>query len=93
MACCIWLCTRGSYLEIWILYRTMHSDYVLVLFAPLHSLVYLYLQTNHLFMYIQYSLKLSLYRTNSSYKTVFNSKLKVSFERKPHQIPPQGIQI
>jgi len=32
----------------WISYD---SDYVLVLFAPLHPLVYLYLQTNNLFMY------------------------------------------
>ena len=34
----------------------MHSDYVLLLFAPLHPLVYLYLQTNHLFMYGESSL-------------------------------------
>jgi len=42
---------------------------------------------------IQYSLKLSSYPQNPSYNTVFNSKFKVSFERKPHQIPPLGIRI
>jgi len=35
----------------WIQYRTTHSDYVLVLFAPLHTVVWVYLQMNHLFMY------------------------------------------
>jgi len=42
---------------------------------------------------IQYSLKLSSNPQNSTYNTVFNSKFKVSFERKPHQIPPLGIRI
>ena len=76
----------------------MHSNYVLVLFAPLHPLVYLYLQTTHLSLYvrrkklcIQYCLKLSSNPQNPTYNTVFNSKFKVSFEGKPHQIPPLGI--
>jgi len=42
---------------------------------------------------IQYSLKLSSYLQNPSYNTVFNSKFKVSFEQKPHQISPLGIRI
>jgi len=82
----------------WILYRTMHSNYVLVLFAPLHPLAYLYLKTNHLFMYgernsIQYSLKLLSNPQNPTYNTVFNSNFKVFFEQKPHQIPLLGIRI
>ena len=42
---------------------------------------------------IQYSLKLSSNPQNPTYNTVFNSKFEVSFERKPHQIPPLGIRI
>ena len=42
---------------------------------------------------IQYSLKLSSHLQNPSYNTVFNSKLKISFERKLHQIPPVCIRI
>jgi len=42
---------------------------------------------------IHYTLKLSSNPQNPIYNTVFNSKFKVSFERKPHQIPPLGIQI
>jgi len=44
-------------------------------------------------LFIQYSLKLSSYPQNPTYNTVFNSKFKVSFERKPHHIPPLGIRI
>ena len=42
---------------------------------------------------IQYSLKLSSNPQNPTYNTVFNSKFEVSFDRKPHQIPPLGIRI
>ena len=44
-------------------------------------------------LFIQYSLKLSSCLQNPSYSTVFNSKFKVSFERKPYQIPPLGVRI
>jgi len=42
---------------------------------------------------IQYSLKLSSNLQNPSYITLFNYKFKVSFEQKPHQIPPLGSQV
>jgi len=38
-------------------------------------------------------LPLSSNPQNPTYNTVFNSKFKVSFERKLHQIPPLGIRI
>jgi len=42
---------------------------------------------------IQYSLKLSSDPQNPTYNTVFNSKFKVSFEQKPHQILLLSIRI
>jgi len=42
---------------------------------------------------ILYSLKLSSHLQNPSYNTVFNSKFKVSFEQKLHQIPHVDIRI
>ena len=59
--------------------------------SPSSSLSPLYIRRKKLS--IQYSLKLSSDPQNPTYNTVFNSKFKVSFEQKPHQIPPLSIRI
>ena len=76
----------------WILYRTMHSD-LSWCFSHL-SISSLSVLANEPHLYVRrkisilYSLKLSSHLQNPSYNTVFNSKFKVSFEQKLHQIPP-----
>jgi len=42
---------------------------------------------------IEYCLKLSLSTRNPTYGSVFESKFKRSFDRKPNQIPPLGIRV
>jgi len=42
---------------------------------------------------IEYCLKLSSSTRNSTYGSVFESKFKRFFDRKPNQIPPLGIRV
>jgi len=87
-----------SYLRSWIQYKIMLFVYAWVLIELRRHQAFAYLLMNRLYTYdaknsIQYCFKLATSTHNPAYNSVFDCKFKRSFDLKPKQMPPLGIQL